>query len=78
MRWLRPDKTVWLYTGFRWEEIQNSPLLPYIDVVVDGEYREAERDLSLAYRGSRNQRIIDVPASLKAGFVVPWANDNAV
>ena len=76
VRWLRPEKTIWLYTGCLWEEIQDSPLLPLLDVVVDGPFHMAERDLSLAYRGSRNQRIIDVPASLKAGFVVPW--DNAV
>ena len=78
VRWLRPEKTIWLYTGCLWEEIQDSPLLPLLDVVVDGPFHMAERDLSLPYRGSRNQRIIDVPASLKAGFVVPWPNDNAV
>ena len=76
VRWLQPEKTIWLYTGCLWEEIQDSPLLPLLDVVVDGPFHMAERDLSLAYRGSWNQRIIDVPASLKAGFVVPW--DNAV
>ena len=78
VRWLRPEKTIWLYTGCRWEEIQDSPLLPLLDVVVDGEYHEDERDLSLAFRGSHNQRIIDVPASLKAGFVVEWKDNNAV
>ena len=78
VRWLRPDKTIWLYTGCRWEDIQDSPLLPLLDVVVDGEFRQDERDLSLAFRGSHNQRIIDVPASLKAGFVVEWTDDNAV
>ena len=78
VKWLRPDKNIWLYTGCLWEEIQDSPLLPLLDVVVDGPFIAAEKDLSLAYRGSRNQRIIDAPVSLKAGFVVPWTNDNAV
>jgi anaerobic ribonucleoside-triphosphate reductase activating protein len=75
---LQPSKTIWLYTGYRWEDIQDSPLLPLVDVVVDGEFRRDEHDLSLAFRGSHNQRIIDVPASLQAGFVVEWKDDNAV
>jgi len=78
VRWLQPSKTIWLYTGCRWEDIQDSPFLPLVDVVVDGEFRRDERDLSLAFRGSHNQRIIDVPASLQAGFVVEWKDDNAV
>lgn len=78
VRWLRPDKTIWLYTGCRWEDIKDSPLLPLLAVVVDGEFCQDERDLSLAFRGSHNQRIIDVPASLKAGFVVEWTDDNAM
>ena len=53
-------------------------ILPLVDVVVDGEFHQDERDLLLAFRGSHNQRIIDVPASLKAGFVVEWTDDNAV
>ena len=74
VRWLRPEKTIWLYTGCRWEDIQGCPLLPLLDVMVDGEFHRDERDLSLAFRGSHNQRIIDVPASLKAGFVIEWEN----
>ena len=53
-----PDKDVWLYTGYRLESVSNSPLLPFVDVVVDGPFIEAEKDISLAFRGSRNQRII--------------------
>ena len=55
---LLPDKDVWLYTGYRLESVSNSPLLPFVDVVVDGPFIEAEKDISLAFRGSRNQRII--------------------
>lgn len=63
---------VWLYTGSRYEDIKNVPLIQYghIDVLVDGPYIESLRDPSLAFRGSSNQRIIDVQASLKAGEVV--------
>ena len=53
-----PEKDVWLYTGYRLERVSTSPLLPLVDVVVDGPYIEAEKDVSLAFRGSRNQRII--------------------
>ena len=53
-----PDKDVWLYTGYRLESVSSSPLLPFVDVVVDGPFIEAEKDISLAFRGSRNQRII--------------------
>ena len=53
-----PGKDVWLYTGYRLEDVSGSPLLPYVDVVVDGPFIEAEKDISLAFRGSSNQRII--------------------
>jgi anaerobic ribonucleoside-triphosphate reductase activating protein len=53
-----PDKDIWLYTGYRYEEVKDSPLLPYIDVLVDGPFVEDQRDVSLAFRGSRNQRIL--------------------
>lgn len=53
-----PGKDIWLYTGYRLEDVSDSPLLPYVDAVVDGPFIEAEKDISLAFRGSRNQRII--------------------
>lgn len=53
-----PDKDVWIYTGYLLEKISESPLLPYADVVVDGPFIEAQKDISLAFRGSENQRII--------------------
>ncbi|MBQ9664813.1 MAG: anaerobic ribonucleoside-triphosphate reductase activating protein [Oscillospiraceae bacterium] len=55
-----PEKDVWLYTGYRLEDIRLSPILGYVDVVVDGPFIEAEKDAGLAFRGSRNQRIIEV------------------
>ena len=63
------NKTIWCYTGYRFEDLLAHPLrrklVELCDVIVDGRYIEAERDLSLHFRGSRNQRIIDVPNSLQ-------------
>ncbi len=59
-----PGKTIWLYTGSLWEQICDDPILQYVDVLVDGEYLEKERDTLLHWRGSKNQRVIDVQASL--------------
>jgi len=55
-----PDKTIWLYTGYDWETIKDLPLLQYIDVLIDGRFVESLRDSKLHWRGSSNQRIIDV------------------
>ena len=64
-----PDKTIWLYTGYEWEEICGLPFLPNIDVIVDGEFKIEEKDNSLHWKGSANQRVIDVKESLKTGKV---------
>lgn len=63
---------VWCYTGYKFEEIYSRfrEILDYIDTLVDGEFIKAERSLDLTFKGSRNQRIIDVPASLESEGVV--------
>lgn len=53
-----PTHTIWLYTGFKYEDIKNNEILKLIDILVDGEYIEEFRDITLAFRGSSNQRII--------------------
>ena len=64
-----PDKDIWLYTGYTWEELNRDvlrkKLLPYIDVIVDGKFILEQRNITIAFRGSTNQRIIDVQKSLK-------------
>lgn len=71
-------KGIWCYTGFTYEELSSGAvdgaweLLDYIDVLVDGPYVESLRDPSLLFRGSSNQRLIDVAASKKAGKIVLW------
>ena len=58
-----PDKDIWLYTGYRLESVSGSPMLDLVDVVVDGPFIETEKDAGLAFRGSRNQRIIHLKQS---------------
>ena len=53
-----PDKDVWLYTGYTYETVKNAEILKWIDVLVDGPFIEAEKDITLTFRGSQNQRII--------------------
>lgn len=65
-----PDKTIWLYTGALWEELQNEEILGYLDVMVDGEFEADKKDTTLAWKGSSNQRVIDVQKSLVSGRVV--------
>jgi len=71
-----PQKTVWCYSGYLFEELaagevgdHSRVLLEQLDVLVDGPFVLAKKDLGLRFRGSSNQRIIDVPASLAAGEV---------
>lgn len=67
---------VWCYTGYTWEQIVNDPKLLSVvrelDVLVDGPFLMAERDISLRFCGSRNQRLIDVQATLATGHLTPW------
>ena len=69
-----PEKNIWCYTGYTFERLLDNPkqaeLLKYIDVLVDGKFKQALRDESLLFRGSSNQRLIDVKASLKANKTV--------
>lgn len=78
-----PDKTIWCYTGYDYEADLLSgrlcdwaitgEVLSLLDVLVDGEFQLEKKDLRLRFRGSSNQRVIDVPASLAADQVVLWA-----
>lgn len=70
-------KDVWAWSGYTFEQLlaasaDKVALLHELDVLVDGPFTLAERDLTLAFRGSRNQRVLDVPASLRAGRAVGW------
>ena len=59
-----PTKTIWMYTGDSWEDICDLPVMQYVDVVVDGEFHVEEKDVKLLWKGSKNQRVIDVKKTL--------------
>ncbi len=78
-----PQKDIWSYSGYTFEQLtgrEPSParcavtdeMLSMLDVLVDGEFIEAQRNIRLRFRGSENQRLLDVPASLAAGEAVWW------
>lgn len=71
-----PQKTIWLYTGALWEEVEKEEIVSYLDVLVDGEFQVEKKDLQLKWKGSSNQRVIDVPATLEKGRVVLYREDN--
>lgn len=77
-----PQKTIWLYTGFTLEELRSpdcrahteytEEILKLLTVLVDGRFVEEKKNISLRFRGSENQRLIDVAATLAAGSVTLW------
>lgn len=83
-----PQKSIWIYSGFTWEDIWENTkeyyeynlhpkdnqryILSLCDVLVDGKYIDLQRDITLPYRGSKNQRLIDIQKSLQKGEVVLW------
>lgn len=96
-----PEKTIWLYTGYTWEQIMNyktefsnpnfmkvpnseilhdyhmfqrKEIIKLADVLVDGEYIDEQKDLTLKWRGSKNQRVIDVKQSLAQNKMVLYCN----
>ena len=74
-----PEKSIWAFSGYLFDKDilsgrlgDCSEYLSYLDVLVDGPFVQAKKNLSLRFRGSENQRIIDVPASLSSGEIVLW------
>lgn len=74
-----PQKSIWAFSGYLFDKDilsgrlgDTSEYLSYLDVLVDGPFIESKKNLSLRFRGSENQRLIDVPASLKAGEIILW------
>lgn len=89
-----PEKNIWLYTGFKWEDImyskmphppkhtpeeflhwnQRKEIISLCNVVIDGEYIDEQRDVTLKWRGSSNQRVIDTKKSLERGKIVLYCD----
>lgn len=81
-----PNKSIWIYTGYRWSEIFNDEIyltkecagwkrreiVNQCTVMVDGRYIDSQRDITLKWRGSSNQRVIDIQQSLQKGEIVLW------
>lgn len=81
-----PNKSIWIYSGFRWSEIFNDgvyltrdcsgwkrrEIVKQCTVMVDGKYIDAQRDVTLRWRGSSNQKVINVQESFKKGEIVLW------
>lgn len=73
-----PDKTIWIYSGYTIEDIVNTPIRKEIikqcDVLVDGRYIDSERDITLKWRGSKNQRVIDLKETFKQKQIVLYCD----
>ncbi len=65
-----PKKNIWIWSGFLFDQLKDKEVLKNIDVLVDGQFVDEKKDPTLKWRGSSNQRVIDVPKSLKKGKVV--------
>lgn len=86
IRRLFPHKTIWLYTGYQWSDIFNEGvylsknalglkrrnIVKQCDILVDGRYIESQRDITLQWRGSSNQRVIDIKRTLKGSEIVRY------
>ncbi|MBR3226059.1 MAG: anaerobic ribonucleoside-triphosphate reductase activating protein [Atopobiaceae bacterium] len=81
-----PKASIWLWSGFTWEQLMDKgcrahtkwlvPILQSIDVLVDGPFEQDKKELGLRFRGSANQRIIDVGSSLNANSIVLWQDED--
>ena len=71
-----PQKTIWIYSGYTWNEVMNSEkrkqIVSQCTVMVDGRYIDSQRDITLKWRGSSNQKVIDIQQSLQKGEIVLW------
>ncbi len=65
-----PNKNLWVWSGFLFEQLKDKEIFKYIDILVDGQFVDEQKNLMLKFRGSANQRIIDVQQSLKTGKTV--------
>lgn len=75
------NKNIWLYTGYTYDdlfEIGKDEILKYIDILVDGRFDVDKRNVTLKFRGSSNQRLVDVQKSLESNRIILWENNNEI
>ena len=66
-----PNKNIWAWTGFTYENyLKNKPVVNYIDVLIDGQYKDELHDPTLKWKGSSNQRVIDMKKTLKEDKII--------
>lgn len=65
-----PKKTIWVYSGYEWQDIKSLPFMKNVDILVDGRFVEKLKDNNLSWRGSTNQKVIDVKKSMEIGKLV--------
>lgn len=65
-----PDKSIWLYTGYCWDDIKDLTFIPLVDVIIDGQFQADKKDEHLKWRGSSNQKVINVSKTLEKGRMV--------
>ena len=65
-----PSKTIWVYTGYEWNDVKNLKFMKDVDVLVDGKFESALKDVKLPWKGSSNQQVIDVKESLELDKIV--------
>jgi anaerobic ribonucleoside-triphosphate reductase activating protein len=70
--WFGRSKSIWIWTGYEWEDLKELKIMRYIDVLVDGPFMQELKDLRLSYRGSSNQRVIDIQESNKRGCAIRY------
>ena len=92
IRLLFPNKSIWIYSGYTWNQVMNpvvtsnfnperdgiirkrQEIVKQCDVMVDGKYIDSQRDITLKWRGSDNQKVIDVQQSLQKGEIIAWTD----
>ena len=74
MKFLKPAKDIWVWTGYSLDDVWEERVLKYIDVLIYGRFEEDKKDLTLKWCGSSNQRVIDVQKSLKTGEIILYCD----
>ncbi len=70
-----PNKTIWSWSGYLFDDLKDKEIINYLDVLVDGQYKDELRNPTLRWRGSENQRVIDIKKTLKKGEIISYKDE---